>query len=102
MTPSALPAHLLPRGRPAPTERAIQLYRSRQLPQLRLAQPELGVEEAALCLEHLDIAGDAGTVAKLGQLESPPERLGLSLLRHHLIARAPDTGQRIARLPKRD
>src|SRR4051812_4450629 len=92
----ALPAHLLPRSRPAPTQRAIQLYRGGQLPQLRLTQPELGVEEAALCLEHLDIAGDAGAVAKLGQLECPPERLGLRFLRHDLIARAPDTGKRVA------
>src|SRR3954467_1887477 len=97
-----LPAHLLPRSRPAPTQRAIQLHRGRQLPQLRLTQPELGVEEAALCLEHLDIAGDAGAVAKLGQLECPPERLGLSFLRDDLIARAPDTGKRVARFAKRD
>src|SRR3954469_6807385 len=87
---------------PAPTQRPIQLHRGRQLPQLRLTQPELGVEEAALCLEHLDVAGDAGAVANLGQLECPPKRLSLSLLRHHLVARAPDTGKRVARFAKRD
>jgi hypothetical protein len=55
--------------RPAPTQRPIQLHRRGELPKLGLAQPQLGVELAALRVEHLEIARDTGPVPELGELQ---------------------------------
>ena len=89
-------------GGPATAKRPIELDRGRQLAQLGLAQAQLGVEEAPLGVEYLDVARDAGAIAQLRELERPPERLGLGLLRRHLVARRPHAHQRVARLAQRD
>ena len=87
---------------PGPTERTIEQDGCGQLPQLCLAQAQLGVEKAPLGVEDLDVARDTRAIAQLRELKCPPECLGLGLLGRHLVACGPHAHQRVARLPKRD
>src|SRR3954465_13682855 len=52
---------------PAAAERAVDLDEARSLSQLGLRQPQLGVEQTCVGVEHLEVAGHAAFVAHLRQ-----------------------------------
>src|SRR4051812_43110369 len=86
---------------PAPAQRAVQLNRGNQVLPLNLYENQLGPEEIALDVQHLEVARHAALVASLCQLEGAPQRAHLGFLRRQLVTAQPYAGKGVARFAER-
>ncbi len=80
--------------RRAPVER----HQVLQLRSPRLHQRLLRQEQRALRVEHVEVAGDAGAVAQVGEAIGDRQRVGLRRQRPHLLAEGGAAGQRVGDL----
>jgi len=74
-----------------PTQRLVELHRGSQVLPLDLGERQLGVEQAPLRIQHVEIARDPALVAALSDAIRPAECLGFGLLRDDLVAVEPNS-----------
>src|SRR5438034_520138 len=89
------------RGGPPGADRPVERHGIDDLVALGLRERELGAEQAALRVEHVQIARHAVLIAHRRELERAAQRDRLALLRRGLVLRRPQRHQRVLHLTQR-
>src|SRR5216117_2410003 len=89
------------RGGPPGADRLVQRDGVDELVPLRLRERQLGAEQAALRIEHVQVARHTVLIAHRRELERAAQRDGLALQRRGLVLGRPQRHQRVLHLAQR-